>query len=622
MEVLKVVDLSKAYGNKTLFENISFVANSNEKIALIGKNGSGKTSLLDIITGKDIADSGQLSLNKSVSYTYLEQEPKFNEDLTVLEQVYQSSDQIALAVKQYELAMNSGDENAVNEAINLMDSLNAWEFEREIKTILSVLKITEFDKQVSILSGGQKKRLALANALVNKPDFLILDEPTNHLDFQMIEWLEDYLKSTSLTLLMVTHDRYFLDKVCNTIFEIDNYSIFKYSGTYSNFLEKRQERMDSTKASIQKAQNLLRIESKWMSRQPQARATKAKHRIDNYYKLKEDASKKLDESTFEIEIEGKRLGKKLIDIYNISKSFGDQVIINDFSFKFSKGEKIAVIGNNGAGKSTLLNIIASHLNPDSGSIETGETIHLGYFQQSVSTIDESKKLIEVLTDIAEVVSLGKKRELSAGQFAEYFMFPRTMQHNFVSQLSGGEKRRLQLMTVLMRNPNFLILDEPTNDLDIMTLNVLEEYISQFKGTVLYVSHDRYFIDKTADTLFVFEGEGNIKVFPGNYSAYAQQLDKKHSEMKSQSDAFKAKQSKKDKVKKGDSNKMSYKEKVEFESLEKELEQLNTEKQEIEGYLSIGNFNNVELTEKSQRLAELNELIDKKEMRCLELSEKA
>jgi ATP-binding cassette subfamily F protein uup len=339
MEVLKVVDLSKAYGNKTLFENISFVANSYEKIALIGKNGSGKTSLLDIITGKDIADSGQLSLNKSVSYTYLEQEPKFNEDLNVLEQVYQSSDQIALAVKQYELAMNSGDENAVNEAINLMDSLNAWEFEREIKTILSVLKITEFDKQVSILSGGQKKRLALANALVNKPDFLILDEPTNHLDFQMIEWLEDYLKSTSLTLLMVTHDRYFLDKVCNTIFEIDNYSIFKYSGTYSNFLEKRQERMDSTKASIQKAQNLLRIESKWMSRQPQARATKAKHRIDNYYKLKEDASKKLDESTFEIEIEGKRLGKKLIDIYNISKSFGDQVIINDFSFKFSKGEK-------------------------------------------------------------------------------------------------------------------------------------------------------------------------------------------------------------------------------------------------------------------------------------------
>ena len=622
MEYLRVENLTKAYGNKILFENISFIVNEKEKFALIAKNGTGKTSLLNIITGKDIPDSGKVILNKSISVTYLEQEPVFFGNNSVIEQVFNSSDKIAKAVKNYEQAMQSQNEPEIREAIETMDRLEAWEFEREIKTILTKLKITDFEKKVNILSGGQIKRLALANALLNKPDFLILDEPTNHLDFEMIEWLEDYISKSDITVLTVSHDRYFLDKICNVIIEIDNNELFRYNGNYAHYLVKRQERIDISKANIEKAKNLLKIEAQWMSRQPQARATKAKHRIDNYYKIKEKAGKKQEEYNFNIEIEGKRLGKKIIDIENINKAYDENKLINDFSYKFVKEEKIALVGNNGVGKSTFLNLIAGKIKSDSGSIDIGETVSIGYFEQSSMNLPESKHMIEVIRDQAELIKLGKNREMSAAQFAEYFLFPRNMHYNFVSQLSGGEKRRLYLMTVLMKNPNFLILDEPTNDLDIMTLNVLEDYIRHFKGTVLLVSHDRYFIDKIADTLFVFKGKGEIKVFPGNYSAYIQYVAKNEKNIAG-TNQKKSKQKIEKKVKETvkQRQKLTYKEKMEFEVLDKDLESLNEERSELEQYMQSGNYTSEELSEKSKRLAELTDILDEKEMRWLELSEK-
>ncbi len=616
-EILKVENLSKAYGNKTLFEDISFVINEKDKVALIAKNGTGKTSLLNIITGKDIADSGNFRLKNNISFGFLEQEPKFENSGTVIEQVLNSSDKVAIAVKKYEKAVLSENVTLIQEAADEMDRLDAWDFEREIKTVLTKLKLTDFEKSVQILSGGQKKRLALAVAILNKPDFLILDEPTNHLDFEMIEWLEDYILKSSLTLLLVTHDRYFLDRVCDVILEIDDEKVFKYQGNYDFFLRKRKERIENTQAEINKAKSILKTETKWMNRQPQARATKAKSRIDNFYKLREKAGKRIDDKTFDIEIEGKRLGKKIIDIYNISKAFGDLKIIDDFSYKFSKAEKIGIFGNNGVGKSTFLNLITGKISADDGRIEQGATVSIGYFEQaSIDTDKEDLRLIDYIKNIAEIVTLGKNREMSAAQFAEYFLFPRNMHYNYISQLSGGEKRRLYLLSVLMKNPNFLILDEPTNDLDIMTLAVLEDYLLKFTGTVLFVSHDRFFIDAVADMLFVFEGNGKIKKFPGNYSDYHRYVSEKNSEKSN--DEIKIK---KEKVKSSKPNKHTYKEKTEFENLEKELEILNKEKEEIETYLQSGNYENDELEKKSERLPELTNIIDEKEMRWLELSEK-
>jgi len=618
MTYLQVDGLSKSYGNKSLFEDITFVINKGDKCALIAKNGAGKTTLLNIVMGNDIADEGKISLNKEISTSYLSQEPTFNGENTVMEQVFNSSDKVAKAVKEYEEAMLSENEKEIQKAVETMDRLDAWDFEREIKQILTKLKITDFDKKVSILSGGQRKRLALANTLLNKPDFIILDEPTNHLDFEMITWLEEFLAKSDITVFLVTHDRYFLDKVCNVILEIDDNQVFKYKGDYAYYLRKRAERIENMSANIEKAKNLLRTEAKWMNRQPQARATKAKSRIDNFYKIKEKASKKIDNQAVSIDVEGKRLGKKIIDVYNISKSYGNLKLVDDFSHKFVKGERIGIFGNNGVGKSTFLNVITNKLTPDSGYLEMGQTVSIGYFEQSAMNLQDDKRLIDIIKDIAEVISLGKNREMTAGQFAEYFLFPRDMQYNYVSTLSGGEKRRLYLMTVLMKNPNFLILDEPTNDLDIMTLNVLEEYLLGFGGTVIIVSHDRYFIDKVAETLFVFEGDGKIRHFPGNYSAYYQFLSEKEKEQKSED---KKSQVKEVKVKKENSQKLSYKEKVEFESLEKELEDLASEKNEIEEYMNVGNFEDGKLDENAKRLSELEDLLDEKEMRWLELSEK-
>ncbi|NOZ33852.1 MAG: ABC-F family ATP-binding cassette domain-containing protein [Chlorobi bacterium] len=616
-EILKVDKLSKAYGNKTLFEDISFVINDKEKIAFIAKNGTGKTSLLNILTGKDIADTGTFSLSNNITIGFLEQEPKFETHRTLIEQVLNSSDKVALAVKKYERAIQTDNAELIQKATDEIDRLNAWDFEREVKTVLTKLKLSEFDKSTELLSGGQKKRLALAVAILNKPDFLILDEPTNHLDFEMIEWLEDYIAKSSLTLLLVTHDRYFLDRVCNVIIELEDGNVYKYSGNYEFFLKKRKERVENITAQIDKAKNLLRTETKWMNRQPQARATKAKSRIDNFYKLKEKAGKKIDDKSFDIEIEGKRLGNKLIDIYNISKKFDDRILIDDFSYKFSKGERIAIFGNNGIGKSTLLNLITDKIPLDSGRIEQGATVSIGYFEQTAINTTEDIRLIDYIKSIAEIVSLGKNREMTAAQFAEYFLFPRSMHYNRLSQLSGGEKRRLYLLSILMRNPNFLILDEPTNDLDIMTLAVLEDYLLKFTGTVLFVSHDRFFIDAVADMLFVFEGNGKIKKFPGNYSDYSRHISEKKSEINKST----ASTTKKKNIKKQDTGKLTYKEKREFEELEKELEILTAEKKDVETYLQSGNYTADELNEKSQRLPELIAIIDEKEMRWLELSEK-
>lgn len=615
MAYLQVETLTKSFGEKYLFEDITFFINENEKVSLIAKNGAGKTTLLNILTQKIPQDEGKVSFNKGISVTYLPQEPDFDPRKTLIEQVFDSSDFVVRAVKDYEKAMISGNEDLIEKAVSEMDRLEAWNYEQKIKQILEKLKITNLNKPVGELSGGQKKRLALANALINTPNFLILDEPTNHLDFEMIEWLEEYLAKTKLTLLFVTHDRYFLDKISTKILEIDENKIFTYKGNYSYYLQKRQERIELQNTEIAKAQNLLKKEAEWMNRMPQARATKAKYRIDNFHKIKEEANKRVNNSEVDINVKTSRLGKKVIDIYNISKSFDNKLLIDDFSYKFVRLEKIGVVGNNGTGKSTLLNIITENIKPDNGYFEVGETVKIAYYKQSGINLKDDMRIIDVVKEIAEVVQSGGGNTMSAAQFLEYFLFPRTTHYKYVSTLSGGEKRRLYLLTILMQNPNFLILDEPTNDLDIMTLNVLEEYLQNFPGNVLVVSHDRYFMDKVADTLFVFNDTGKISHFPGNYSQYL--IHKKNNKVIIK----KPKTEKTKRPKQEKTNKLSYKEKREFDELEIELEKLNLEKSELEERLNSGKIPIEELPEKSKYFSELIEIIDEKEFRWLELSEK-
>jgi len=617
---LQAENVSKSYGDKTLFTNISFSINKDEKVALIAKNGAGKTSLLNILCGKDVPDSGNISYRKDINIGYLEQNPKLFEDKTVIEQVFASSDKIVNAVKEYEEALESDDKNRLQKASEQMDLLKAWDFEVKIKQILDILKITDLHKPVRELSGGQKRRLSLANTLINEPTLLILDEPTNHLDFEMIEWLEEFLAKSNTTMLMVTHDRYFLDKVCNEIIEISDNEIFTYRGNYAYYLEKRQERIIQTNTEIEKSRNLLRKEADWMSRMPQARATKAKYRIDNFYKIKEQAEKRIENTEFDIEIQSRRLGNKILEVYNISKSYNNKCLINDFSYKFTKSEKIGIVGKNGVGKSTLLNILTGNITPDSGIIEKGETVVFGYYTQSGIDLEEDKRVIEVIKEIAEIIEIGKGKQISASQFLEYFLFPPALHYTYVSRLSGGERRRLYLMTVLMKNPNFLILDEPTNDLDIMTLNVLEDFLVNFQGCLILVSHDRYFTDKVVDNLFVFEDNAVIKNFPGNYSAYHDELiEERKLEKKSAIQDKDLKQFKPKQVE--EKKKLSYKEKSEFESLEKEIHDLNLEKINIENALSDGTCSTNEITEKYQRLTKIIEILDEKEFRWLELSEK-
>lgn len=620
---LQVENLSKRFGEQLLFENISFGIGKNQKVSLIAKNGMGKSTLLQIIAGKDSPESGSVIFRNDITIGYLEQNPALQEENTVFEEVFSSDSPILNLIKAYEKAVAQNGLRQLEELLPQMDTYNAWDYDNTIKQILSELKINTYEKKIAHLSGGQRKRVGLAKVLISNPDFLILDEPTNHLDIEMTEWLEEYLEKSNVTLLMVTHDRYFLDRVCSHIIEIDEFGLFTYEGNYSYYLEKRAQRIETRNATIDKAKNLLRTEQEWMRRMPQARSHKARYRIDNFYKIKEIASQKTDEKTLELDIKGQRLGKKILELEHISKSFENHTLIQDFSYKFVRGEKIGIVGKNGIGKSTFLNIITQNLAPDSGTIEIGETVAYGYYKQSGIQFQETDRVIDIVKNIAERIDLGNGRVLSASQFLEYFLFTDKQQYSLVEKLSGGERRRLYLLTVLMRNPNFLILDEPTNDLDIVTLNVLEEYLKSFKGCLLIVSHDRFFMDKVSDRIFAFEGNGIIKDFPGNYTQYKnkkeEEEEQRQKEQKKQTTQQAAVQPS-GPIDKTQKRKLSYKEKLEMQQLEQEIEQLNTEKTGIETALNSGTLSNDQLLQQSQRIAKIIELLDEKEMRWLELSE--
>ncbi len=619
MNYLSVENLSHTWGDVRLFNNISFGLSEGQKAALIARNGAGKTTLLNILTGKLLPDSGSVVYNDAIKVGYLPQDPYLQGNRTVLEEVFNSGTEVTKAIKNYEDALHHNDQTCLGAAIEQMDRYGAWDYEQRAKQILSQLKIFNFDQKVSELSGGQQKRVALASILISEPDMLILDEPTNHLDLDMIDWLEQYLSKSRSTLLMVTHDRYFLDRVCNEIYELDQQQFFRYQGNYSYFLEKRDERIATTQAEVERARNLLRKEQDWMNRQPQARATKAKYRIDAFYELKEKASQRVANRQLELGIESSRLGSKVLDMYGVTKGFDSKKLIDNFSYKFIPRERVGIAGNNGTGKSTFLNLITGALKPDSGTIEVGETVVFGYYRQEGIKIDEGKKVIEVISEISENFSTSSMQGMNAAQFLRYFLFPNEMHYVPVSKLSGGEKKRLYLMTVLMRNPNFLILDEPTNDLDIFTLAVLEDYLQNFNGTVLIVSHDRYFVDKVADHLFVFEGDGVIKDFPGNYSEYQEYAKLREQEAKAEQ-ADKTETPKKQKSDDDKPKKLSFKEKRELEQLEADIERLGILKQDIEQQLSSGTLDADKLTELSQKHGEVVAELDEKEMRWLELSE--
>ncbi|WP_461630180.1 ABC-F family ATP-binding cassette domain-containing protein [Labilibaculum euxinus] len=616
---LQVENLTKSYGELTLFENISFGVGQGQKIALIAKNGTGKTTLLNIISGLDSQDSGDISFRSDLKIAYLEQNPDLNNSNTILNEVFNSTDPVLSVIRDYERIINENDQEAMSDIIEKMDQFKAWDYENKVKQILSKLKITNFDQIIGELSGGQKKRVGLAKVLITDADFLILDEPTNHLDLEMIEWLEEYLNKSKGTLLMVTHDRYFLDRVCNEIIEIESNTIFTYKGNYSYYLEKRAERIENLNAEVGKAQKLMKTEQEWIRRMPQARGTKAKYRVDAFEDIKKKASSGFKETKMDLDIKSTRLGNKILELDRLYKSYGDLKILEDFSYKFQRGEKIGIVGKNGTGKSTFLNMITRNIEADSGSIEIGETVVYGYYKQDGITINENERIIDVIKEIAESIDLGNGKVMSASQFLEYFLFPTKTQYNQVAKLSGGEKRRLYLMTVLMKNPNFLILDEPTNDLDIMTLNVLEDYLLSFSGCLIIVSHDRYFMDKVVDQLFVFEGNGIIRNFPGNYTIYRDSLDQQEKEIKK---TEKLSTPKKEKPKSEPTKKLSFNEKREFEQLEIDIETLTSEKEEIEIAMSSGNLSNDELMEKASRIEKVIELIDEKEFRWLELSERA
>jgi len=620
---LQAENLSKRWGELLLFENISFTIFEGQKVALIARNGTGKSTLLDLLAGKETPESGLITLTNDVKLGYFEQIPNLNPYHTVIEEIFTSDNEKVKTVKAFELAVAQNNQDEIAAISAKMDELNAWAIENEIKQILTELKITNLEQKVSELSGGQQKRLALAKVLIDQPDLLILDEPTNHLDLEMIEWLEDYLEKTKSTLLMVTHDRYFLDRVCNEIIEMEDNQIYSYQGNYSYFLEKREERIQMQQASVLKAKNQLRTEIEWMRRMPKARSHKAKYRVDSFQDLKEKASQNYREEKVELSVKSSRLGKKIVEINKVSKSFPGVKLIEDFSYKFQRFEKVGIVGKNGTGKSTFLNLMTRALTPDSGTIEIGETINFGYYRQEGITFDPKEKVIEAVQKIAEFIYFEDGSKMSATQMLTRFLFPPETQYNFIEKLSGGEQRRLYLCTVLMQNPNFLILDEPTNDLDIMTLNVLEEYLQSFAGCVIIVSHDRFFMDKIVDHLFVFEGEGKITDFPGNYTIYRNKVeeDEEKSKNKARAEARTAEIKPKEKPQnENKKQKLSFNEKREFEQLEKEIPELEFQKEKLENQMNSGELAHDELYEKSLELEKIKTLLDEKEFRWLELSE--
>ena len=614
---LQIDNLTKSFGDLVLFENISFGIAEGQRVGLIAKNGSGKSTLLNIIAGKEGHDSGSIVFRRDLRVDYLPQDPQYPEEMTVIEACFHHGNRTVELIKEYERCMETEGNPGLDELLTRMDQEKAWEYEQKVKQILSQLKIRNFDQKVKQLSGGQLKRVALANALITEPELLILDEPTNHLDLDMTEWLEEYLRRTNLSLLMVTHDRYFLDRVCSEIIEIDNRQVYQYKGNYSYYLEKRQERIDAKNVEIERANNLYRTELDWMRRMPQARGHKARYREEAFYELEKVAKQRVRNDNVKLEVKASYIGSKIFEADHLCKRFGDLKILDDFSYIFSRYEKMGIVGNNGTGKSTFIKILMGQVQPDSGTLDIGETVRFGYYSQDGLQFDEQMKVIDVVQDIAEVIELGNGKRLTASQFLQHFLFTPETQHSYVYKLSGGERRRLHLCTVLMRNPNFLVLDEPTNDLDIITLNVLEEYLQNFKGCVIVVSHDRYFMDKVVDHLMVFNGQGDIRDFPGNYSDYR---DWKEAKAQQEKEVRKSQEEKTARVRLNDKKKMTYKERLEFEQLEKDIAALEEEKAGIEASLCSGELAVEELTRCSKRLSEVNDLIDEKTMRWLELSE--
>lgn len=617
--LLQIDTLTKSFGDLVLFRDISFGIAEGDKIGLIAKNGAGKTTLLNIIAGKEPYDDGRVVFRNDIRFAYLEQSPQFDPELTVIEACFQLDNEAIKVIGRYEEIMASNNHKELDEILAKMDLLKAWDYEQRIKQILSQLKIFQFDQKIGELSGGQVKRIALANALISEPELIVLDEPTNHLDLDMVEWLENHLLRSNISLLMVTHDRYFLDRICTQILEIEDKQIYPYKGNYAYYLEKRNERIAAHTSEIDSAKNIYRKELDWMRRQPQARTTKAKSRIDAFYELEEKVRQRHAQNNIKLSAKGAYIGKKIFEAKHITKSFGEVKITDDFNYIFTRYEKMGIIGNNGTGKSTFIKMLLGIEQPDSGSFDIGETVNFGYYSQEGLQCDEQTKVIEVVQKIAEVIDLGNDYKLTASQFLQHFLFAPARQHDFVYKLSGGEKRRLYLCTVLIKNPNFLILDEPTNDLDIVTLNILEEYLIGFKGCLIVISHDRYFMDKVVDHLLVFHGNADIQDFPGNYTQYR---NWKSIEDKRVAEETKPEKSDKtiEKPKSVEKTKLTFKEKQEFDALETEIQHLETEKERLTQQLSSGNLSSEELISKSNRISEVIELIDEKTLRWLELSE--
>lgn len=619
--LLQVENLTKSFGVNSLFDDINFTINEGDKVGLIAKNGTGKSTLLSIIAGDDTPDDGKLIFKNDVTIGYLKQLPQFEPHLSVMDTCLIGDDDQSKAIRQYENALIEGNNEEMTKAIQAMDLASAWDYEERFKQILSQLKIDDFKQRISELSGGQIKRVALAKILISNPQFLILDEPTNHLDIDMIEWLEAYLSRSRMTILMVTHDRYFLDKICSKILELDQKSIYGYDGNYNYYLEKRAERIDAQNAAVEKARNLLRTEIEWMRRQPQARAHKAQYRIDAFYDLKERAQSRNDKGDVELNVKAGYIGKKIFVAHHVSKSFDGKVILNDFNYIFSRYEKLGIVGDNGVGKSTFIKLLLDRIQPDSGYFEIGETVKFGYYSQEGIHFDEGKKVIDAIRDVAEHIYFDEKHHYSASQFLQLFLFSPTDQQKLIEKLSGGEKRRLYLAMVLMSKPNFLILDEPTNDLDIQTLEILEDYLSKFSGCLIVISHDRFFMDRCVDHTFVFMGDGVIKDFPGNYSEYrAWKEAHEKEEATVQKQKAVSKPTKPRNNNRDNSQKLTFKEKREFEELTESIERLTKEKEELFNLFNSGEQID-DVATKASRFEEVKDLLDEMELRWLELSEK-
>lgn len=619
--LLQVENLTKSFGVNSLFDDINFTINEGDKVGLIAKNGTGKSTLLSIIAGDDTPDDGKLIFKNDVTIGYLKQLPQFEPHLSVMDTCLIGDDDQSKAIRQYENALIDGNNEEMTKAIQAMDFASAWDYEERFKQILSQLKIDDFKQRISELSGGQIKRVALAKILISNPQFLILDEPTNHLDIDMIEWLEAYLTRSRMTILMVTHDRYFLDKICSKILELDQKSIYGYDGNYNYYLEKRAERIDAQNAAVEKARNLLRTEIEWMRRQPQARAHKAQYRIDAFYDLKERAQSRNDKGDVELNVKAGYIGKKIFVAHHVSKSFDGKVILNDFNYIFSRYEKLGIVGDNGVGKSTFIKLLLDRIQPDSGYFEIGETVKFGYYSQEGIHFDEGKKVIDAIRDVAEHIYFDEKHHYSASQFLQLFLFSPTDQQKLIEKLSGGEKRRLYLAMVLMSKPNFLILDEPTNDLDIQTLEILEDYLSKFSGCLIVISHDRFFMDRCVDHTFVFMGDGVIKDFPGNYSEYrAWKEAHEKEEATTQKQKTESKPAKPRNNNKDNSQKLTFKEKREFEELTESIDRLTKEKEELFNLFNSGEQID-DVATKASRFEEVKDLLDEMELRWLELSEK-